>query len=641
MKSNETNNSKQEEVNVNDENQDLSTGIVKKLVGETSSSSSDSDSDTDLSIYKKDNLISLTKDVLPFIIPLICFLTIKDNNKDLMLMLLSIKNNPSLMDIFDEQNMIWWNKKIFIDVIEKLIKNNIKENSSIYNSTILIKMTIKSLIDKPEELLKFIQECLKPKDIEKKKYGEVFTPIKLVDEMLDKLPSEVWINPELKWLDPANGMGNFPITIYYRLMDGLKEVISNTNQRKKHILENMLYMSELNKKNCFITKQIFDINNEYNLNIYEGNSLEMDTKELWNIEKFDIIVGNPPYQKNFENNNGRVGGSSLWSEFINKFIDKLNDDKYLLFITPCSWMTGGSNKQSGNILNGIMKKYTLLHLNIEECSKYFNVGSTFSYYLIKKSNDNINFDCIVKYNKKVYNSVIKQEDFKKLKVIPKLLTNETISIINKFETVGTDKFNFLRLYDLDIRQKKRYSLNGKYNVRHKVVDIRKTDWEQECINKNKILISMPGYLKATFDYSCACSDATLFMYVKDEEYGNYLINLLNSKYYQYIINNYRELTGLNNHKNINRLSICPENKNINDYFKLSIEEINFLDSIYDKKIIDDKSVSSKSSKKSKEDKICCNAIIKSTGLKCCNEAKYGEFCGRHKPKNIKLDSKDN
>ena len=126
LKSNETNNSKQEEVNVNDENQDLSTGIVKKLVGETSSSSSDSDSDTDLSIYKKDNLISLTKDVLPFIIPLICFLTIKDNNKDLMLMLLSIKNNPSLMDIFDEQNMIWWNKKIFIDVIEKLMFSNFK-----------------------------------------------------------------------------------------------------------------------------------------------------------------------------------------------------------------------------------------------------------------------------------------------------------------------------------------------------------------------------------------------------------------------------------------------------------------------------------------------------------------------------------
>ncbi len=46
------------------------------------------------------------------------------------------------------------------------------------------------------------------------------------------------------------------------------------------------------------------------------------------------------------------------------------------------------------------------------------------------------------------------------------------------------------------------------------------------------------------------------------------------------------------------------------------------------------STKSKSSKKSKEDKICCNAILKSSGLQCNNEAKFGEFCGTHKPKNI-------
>ncbi len=640
LKSTEDNNGNQGEVDVNGEGQKLPSG-VEKTPEPKPPNNDDSDSSSD-----EEKLISLTKDVLPFIIPLICFLTIKDNNKDLMQMLKSIKENPSLIDVFDEQNMIWWNKKILIDIIEKLIKNNIKENSNIYNSTILIKMTIRSLIDKPDELLKFIQECLKPKDIEKKKFGEVFTPVKLINEMLDKLPNEIWSNPNLKWLDPANGMGNFPVLIYYRLMTGLKELIPNERQRKKHILENMLYMSELNKKNCFITKQIFDINNEYNLNIYEGNSLEMNTEELWNVKKFDVIIGNPPYQKNFENNNGRVGGSSLWSEFINKFVDKLNDDKYLLFITPCSWMTGGSNKQSGNILNGVMKKNTLLYLNIEECSKYFNVGSTFSYYLIKKSFEDIDFDCIVKYNKKIYNSVIKQEDFRKLNVIPKLLTNETMSIINKFESIGTNKFNFLRLRDLDSSaRKERYISNGKYNVRHKVVDVRKTDWLQECMDKHKIVISMPGYIKATYDYSCGCSDATLFMYVKDEEYGKYLISLLNSKCYQYIINNYRELTGLNNHKNINRLSICPENINVNDYFNLTANETAFLDSInnntVDNKPDDDESVSSKSSSKSsksKEDKICCSAILKS-GLQCRCEAKFGEFCGRHKPKNIEIVKK--
>ncbi len=51
-------------------------------------------------------------------------------------------------------------------------------------------MTLQSLIDKPKELLEFINDCLKPKDIEKKKYGEVFTPMPLIYEMIDKKSPE-------------------------------------------------------------------------------------------------------------------------------------------------------------------------------------------------------------------------------------------------------------------------------------------------------------------------------------------------------------------------------------------------------------------------------------------------------------------
>ena len=66
-------------------------------------------------------------------------------------------------------------------------------------------------------------------------------------------------------------------------------------------------------------------------------------------------------------------------------------------------MTGGSNVQSGNILNGIFQKNTLLYLDIENCGKYFKgVKSTFSYYLIKKSFENTDFPCVVLYKKKLY-----------------------------------------------------------------------------------------------------------------------------------------------------------------------------------------------------------------------------------------------
>jgi len=94
--------------------------------------------------------------------------------------------------------------------------------------------------------------------------------MELVNEMLDTLPKEVWKNPNLKWLDPAAGMGNFPVAVYMRLMEGLKDVkgYKDEEKRRKHILKNMLYMVELDKTNVFMMKKIF-CGKKYKLNIFE------------------------------------------------------------------------------------------------------------------------------------------------------------------------------------------------------------------------------------------------------------------------------------------------------------------------------------------------------------------------------------
>src|SRR3972149_6477532 len=151
---------------------------------------------------------------------------------DFVKMLIDIKENPELLDIFDDQCLIWWNKKDLIDLIKNIISKYFDKSSNTYNISVQFKMSLQSLIDNPKELLELINDCLKPKEVEKKKYGEVFTPMSFINnDMLgyleayykEKYNKNIFEDETLKWGDTTTGMGNFPIAIYYKLMDGLKK----------------------------------------------------------------------------------------------------------------------------------------------------------------------------------------------------------------------------------------------------------------------------------------------------------------------------------------------------------------------------------------------------------------------------------
>jgi len=333
--------------NEDDELQELPSG--KEKIRDDSENSEKSESGSvEEKMGKEEIKISITKDVLPYVIPLVCILTIKNSNKDFVKMLNDIQENPELLDMFDDMCLTWWNNKNLIDLIKKIVSENFDRNSNTYNISIQIKMELQSLIDRPKELLELINECLKPKVIEKKKFGEVFTPMSFINnDMLKDLESyytekynkNIFEDETLKWGDTTAGMGNFPVVIYYKLMDGLKVKIPNEKDRKKHILENMLFMAEYNKKNCFIIKQIFNINNELKLNLYEGDSLQLDIQKEFGITKFDIVIGNPPYNEELKS----TGAKALYNKFVEYYIEKCN---LLCFVIPSRWFSGGKGLDS-------------------------------------------------------------------------------------------------------------------------------------------------------------------------------------------------------------------------------------------------------------------------------------------------------
>ena len=90
-------------------------------------------------------------------------------------------------------------------------------------------MKIRGLTDKNinrmdhiKDVILMLRDYVKVGEVEQKKFGEVMTPLELVKEMLQTLPDDVWSNPNLKWLDPANGTGPLPVMVIYKLMEGLK-----------------------------------------------------------------------------------------------------------------------------------------------------------------------------------------------------------------------------------------------------------------------------------------------------------------------------------------------------------------------------------------------------------------------------------
>jgi len=221
----------------------------------------------------------------------------------------------------------------------------------------------------------FSNELMMSEDQYKKIFGEVFTPAILVNEMLDKLPEEIWKNKDLKWVDPACGSGNFLYQVKLRLMENLTE-IEDEREREKWIVEEMLYGVELQRKNTYLCMFKLDPNDEFETNVVCEDSLKFD---FWGM-KFDIVVGNPPYQDE-QKGKGKLGSKPLWIRFVNKVFDSLIIDKgYLCFVHPSKW------RKYEDELWETMTSKQILHLDIhsyKDGQKTFGASTRYDWYVLQ------------------------------------------------------------------------------------------------------------------------------------------------------------------------------------------------------------------------------------------------------------------
>ena len=208
---------------------------------------------------------------------------------------------------------------------------------------------------------------------------EVPTPPRIARDMLNLLPAEVWSNPHYKWLDPFSKSGVYLREVAARLLDGLAGWEPNFDKRREHIFRDMLHGSAITTMTGMIARRSLycarDASSELSVvkfddpdgnlpfvhaeHTWAGNtckvcggprSLEREGRENYAYAfihgaypteemkdmKFDIIVGNPPYQIDSD---GNTRTRAIYQLFVEQAINM--QPKHVLMITPSRWFAGG------------------------------------------------------------------------------------------------------------------------------------------------------------------------------------------------------------------------------------------------------------------------------------------------------------
>ena len=374
---------------------DCSKGLNKKINDEYEDGDNNSnftDEENNGEITDKEDVMQKQKRILKEICSRVLF--------PLLSLLSRTYTNLNLKDMFVDENT----KNIINDILKdkKIILN---KNS--YNSIIKIMNTNDEIINNIREIYQnapankihqLIAKHFIPSIEEKKNNAEIPTPISLVEEMLDKMPEDFW-KEKNKVFEPCCGKGNFVMKIFDKFFNGLSEKYPDEKKRCEIIISKCLYYSDITPMNVFITTEILkceiqsrigndkELKYEFNSNI--GNTLELDINKKWGFDKFDAVIGNPPYN-NSQNNEGKKGGGDLlWNKFVIYSIDILYDNGYLIFVHPPGWRKPESEKSKfKNLFELMVKDNQMIYLEIHDTKdgmKVFNAGTRYDWYIIQKT----------------------------------------------------------------------------------------------------------------------------------------------------------------------------------------------------------------------------------------------------------------
>ena len=288
---------------------------------------------------------------------------------------------------------------------------------------------------------------------------EVFTPPELANKMLDLLPQELFRSSETTFLDPFTKSGVFLREIVKRLDRGLEKQIPGRQQRIDHILHHQVFgiactelTSLLARRSVYCSKFA---NGKYSISKFdteEGNILYRNIQHTWvngkckycgasqsvydrgseaeqyaymfihtdnpskffNNMKFDVIIGNPPYQMSdgggMQTESSSGSAIPLYHLFVNQS-KKLNA-KYISMIIPARWYSGGRGLDAfrDEMLNDGCLSHIVDYADSRDCFPGVDIAGGVCYFLRNLNNEK---ECTIEnhYKSNVKTSIRKLNEY--------------------------------------------------------------------------------------------------------------------------------------------------------------------------------------------------------------------------------------